>query len=202
MLFPITVGNGGPVFLRFFNNSKSYRLEGFCGHKLPSSRDWNWFLAFKACSNSSEAEWNPWPLNTSWWLSAYQRVSVLSAAYQQKKHHTFSKIFHFCSRKNIKSFLSLWKLHHISDHCNLHVWSLSQHVEETTGIKLLLALLLMKIASHISSQSLYIEECTEIRWYYLDKYPTQDIAAINSQVNEQANAGLQIIEGQIAYMKP
>ena len=38
--------------------------------------------------------------------------------------------------------------------------------------------------------------------YSLDKYPTQDIAAINSQVNEQANASLQKIKGQIAYMKP
>ena len=38
--------------------------------------------------------------------------------------------------------------------------------------------------------------------YSLDKYTTSDIATINSQVNEQANAGLQWIKGQIAYMKP
>ena len=38
--------------------------------------------------------------------------------------------------------------------------------------------------------------------YSLDKYTTSDIATINSQVNEQANAGLQRIKGQIAYMKP
>ena len=29
-----------------------------------------------------------------------------------------------------------------------------------------------------------------------------DVASINSQVNEQANAGLQRIKGHIAYMKP
>ena len=38
--------------------------------------------------------------------------------------------------------------------------------------------------------------------YSLDKYTTSDIATINSQVNEQANAGLQQVKGQIAYMKP
>ena len=38
--------------------------------------------------------------------------------------------------------------------------------------------------------------------YSLDKYSTYDIKSINSQVNEQANAGLQRIKGQIAYMKP
>ena len=38
--------------------------------------------------------------------------------------------------------------------------------------------------------------------YSLDKYTTPDITLINSQVNEQANAGLQWIKGQIAYMKP
>ena len=38
--------------------------------------------------------------------------------------------------------------------------------------------------------------------YSLDKYSTYDISSINSQVNEQGNAGLQIIKGQIAYMKP
>ena len=38
--------------------------------------------------------------------------------------------------------------------------------------------------------------------YFLDKYTTSDIATINSQVNEQTNAGLQQIKGQIAYMKP
>ena len=38
--------------------------------------------------------------------------------------------------------------------------------------------------------------------YSLDKYTTLDIATINSQINEQANAGLQRIKGQIAYMKP
>ena len=38
--------------------------------------------------------------------------------------------------------------------------------------------------------------------YSLDKYATPLITNINSQVNEQANAGLQRIKGQIAYMKP
>ena len=38
--------------------------------------------------------------------------------------------------------------------------------------------------------------------YSLDKYTTSDVATINSQVNEQTNAGLQRIKGQIAYMKP
>ena len=38
--------------------------------------------------------------------------------------------------------------------------------------------------------------------YSLDKYTTHDISSINSQVNEQANAGFQRIKGQIAYMKP
>ena len=36
----------------------------------------------------------------------------------------------------------------------------------------------------------------------MDKYATQSIGNINSQVNEQANAGLQRIKGQLAYMKP
>ena len=35
-----------------------------------------------------------------------------------------------------------------------------------------------------------------------DLYATTLITNINSQVNEQANAGLQHIKGQIAYMKP
>ena len=38
--------------------------------------------------------------------------------------------------------------------------------------------------------------------YSLDKYTTRWISSINSQVNMQANAGLQHIKGQIAYMKP
>ena len=38
--------------------------------------------------------------------------------------------------------------------------------------------------------------------YSLDHYTSLDIVTINSQVNEQANAGLQKIKGQIAYMKP
>ena len=38
--------------------------------------------------------------------------------------------------------------------------------------------------------------------YSLDKYTASDIATINSGVNEQANAGLQQIKGQIVYMKP
>ena len=36
--------------------------------------------------------------------------------------------------------------------------------------------------------------------YCLDKYPSQDIAQINSQINEQANAGLQRIKAQLSYM--
>ena len=36
----------------------------------------------------------------------------------------------------------------------------------------------------------------------LDKYASPLITNINSQVNEQANTGLQRINGQIAYMKP
>ena len=38
--------------------------------------------------------------------------------------------------------------------------------------------------------------------YSLDRYATPQISSINSQVNEQANAGLQRTKGQIAYMKP
>ena len=38
--------------------------------------------------------------------------------------------------------------------------------------------------------------------YSMDKYATQSMGSINSQVNEQANAGLQRIKGQLAYMKP
>ena len=38
--------------------------------------------------------------------------------------------------------------------------------------------------------------------YSMDKYAMQSIGSINSQVNEQANAGLQRIKGQLAYMKP
>ena len=36
--------------------------------------------------------------------------------------------------------------------------------------------------------------------YCLDEYCTMDIKSINSQVNEQANSGLQRIKGQLAYM--
>ena len=38
--------------------------------------------------------------------------------------------------------------------------------------------------------------------YSLDGYTSLDIASINSQVNEQANARLQKIKGHIPYMKP
>ena len=38
--------------------------------------------------------------------------------------------------------------------------------------------------------------------YSLDSYTSLDIASINSQINKQANAGLQRIKGHIAYMKP
>ena len=38
--------------------------------------------------------------------------------------------------------------------------------------------------------------------YCLDMYHSMDIKALNSQVNEQANAGLQRIRGQLAYMTP
>ena len=37
--------------------------------------------------------------------------------------------------------------------------------------------------------------------YSMDKYATQSISSINSQVNEQVNV-LQRIKGQLAYMKP
>lgn len=37
--------------------------------------------------------------------------------------------------------------------------------------------------------------------YNLNKYPGFDMGAINSQVNEQANAGLQRIKAHISYMK-
>ena len=40
------------------------------------------------------------------------------------------------------------------------------------------------------------------RGYSLDSYQTMDIRSINSKVNEQANAGLQRIKAQLAYMKP
>ena len=36
--------------------------------------------------------------------------------------------------------------------------------------------------------------------YNLDEYITMSIKSINSQVNEQANAGMQRIKGQLAYM--
>ena len=36
--------------------------------------------------------------------------------------------------------------------------------------------------------------------YCLDEYCAMDIKTINSQVNEQANSGLQRIKGQLAYM--
>ena len=39
------------------------------------------------------------------------------------------------------------------------------------------------------------------RRYCLDLYKSMDIKTINSQVNEQANSGLQRIRGQLAYMK-
>ena len=38
--------------------------------------------------------------------------------------------------------------------------------------------------------------------YSLDSCTSLDVNPINSQVNEQANAGLQRIKGHIAYMKP
>ena len=38
--------------------------------------------------------------------------------------------------------------------------------------------------------------------YSLDRYTSLDIVTINTQENEQANAGVQKIKGQIAYMKP
>jgi hypothetical protein len=38
--------------------------------------------------------------------------------------------------------------------------------------------------------------------YCLDSYKSLDSAKINSQINEQANTGLQRIKGQLAYMKP
>ena len=38
--------------------------------------------------------------------------------------------------------------------------------------------------------------------YCLDSYKSLNSVRINSQVNEQANAGLQRIKGQLAYMKP
>ena len=38
--------------------------------------------------------------------------------------------------------------------------------------------------------------------YSMDKYVTQSISNIKSQINEQANVGLQCIKGQLAYMKP
>ena len=40
------------------------------------------------------------------------------------------------------------------------------------------------------------------RGYSLDSYKSMNIRSINSQVNEQANAGLQRIKAQLAYMKP
>ena len=40
------------------------------------------------------------------------------------------------------------------------------------------------------------------RGYSLDSYQSMDVRSINSQVNEQANAGLQRIKAQLAYMKP
>ena len=36
----------------------------------------------------------------------------------------------------------------------------------------------------------------------MDTYKTLDTKSINSQINEQANAGLQRVKGQLANMKP
>ena len=36
----------------------------------------------------------------------------------------------------------------------------------------------------------------------MDSYKTLDTRSINSQINEQANSGLQRIKGQLAYMRP
>ena len=38
--------------------------------------------------------------------------------------------------------------------------------------------------------------------YSMDKYAIQSMSKINSQINEQCNAGLQCIKGQLAYVKP
>jgi hypothetical protein len=39
--------------------------------------------------------------------------------------------------------------------------------------------------------------------YSMDSYKSNmDVCAINSQVNEQANSGLQKLKGQLAYMTP
>ena len=40
------------------------------------------------------------------------------------------------------------------------------------------------------------------RGYSLDSYSSINTKQINSQVNEQANSGLQRIKPQLAYMKP
>ena len=38
--------------------------------------------------------------------------------------------------------------------------------------------------------------------YCLDEYNTAEVTSLNSQVNEQANSGLQRIKGHLSYMKP
>ena len=40
------------------------------------------------------------------------------------------------------------------------------------------------------------------RVYCLDEYNTAEVRSLNSQVNEQANSGLQRIKGHLSYMKP
>ena len=69
--------------------------------------------------------------------------------------------------------------------------------------------LLNRQPSHFSNTTSFVHvecflwrghvRCSSV--YSLDRYTTSQITNINSQVNEQANAGLQCIKGQIAYMK-
>ena len=52
----------------------------------------------------------------------------------------------------------------------------------------------------LSLPTTYVNGCSA--GYCLNSYTQMAIKEINSQVNEQANAGLQRIRGQLAYMTP
>ena len=74
--------------------------------------------------------------------------------------------------------------------CKLHVYCLNREPARYTNTRFFVDRFHWK--GHVG--------CS--RGYCMDAYKNMDTKHINSQINEQANAGLQRIKGQLAYMKP
>jgi len=118
------------------------------------------------------------------WCQVYLHSTVLMELSMDLRCHESPRFQIFLTR-----FLKPPKLIVYDNACKLHQYSLNREPDNFKFTKFLIDKFHWK--GHVGCSSRY----------NLTKYPTFDMTAINSQVNEQANAGLQRIKSHVSYMK-